>query len=379
MPFVSAVIVAAGNSSRMQGINKISADVNGMPVLTRTVLAFDRCADISEIIVVCHPDSMETAEGLIPQCGKPVRLTSGGDTRSRSVANGVAACDGNAGYFAIHDGARPFVTPRLISAVIAGAVECGACAPGVAVTDTVKRTDGSGMICETVDRTGLVRVQTPQVFKKDIYLAALKNGGDETDDCALVEKTGVPVRIIPGDENNIKITTRADIARAEEIAGKMTKIRVGHGYDVHRLVEGRDLILCGEKIPYEKGLLGHSDADVAVHALCDALLGAAAMGDIGAWFPDSDPKYKGIDSLLLLKEVCRMLDEKGYRIENIDVTVICQAPKLRPYIDGMRARIASVTAVDAECVSIKATTEEGLGFTGDGSAVAAHAVVLLRQ
>ncbi len=379
MPYVSAIIVAAGRSSRMGGVNKMSLYVGGIPVLARTVKAFDACESVSEIIVVCPPDKFEETKSLLPVCSKPLKIIGGGKTRSRSVANGVGACDERTGYFAIHDGARPFVSVDLVKATIAGAVEKGACAPGVAVSDTVKRVDGSGFITETVSRDGLIRVQTPQVFKKDIYLAALQAGGEETDDCALAEKAGFPVLIIPGEETNIKITTMADISRAGEIAQRIKQTRVGHGYDVHRMVEGRELVLCGVKIPYKKGLLGHSDADVAVHALCDALLGAAALGDIGLWFSDSDPKYKDIDSLVLLDEVCRMLSEKLFEIENIDITIICQAPKLRLYIDEMRTIIASRTAVDGSCVNVKATTEEGLGFTGDGSAVAAHAVVMIKQ
>ena len=237
------------------------------------------------------------------------------------------------------------------------------------------------MVENTPDRSTLYAVQTPQCFDRAAYLAALDELDEAsarlvTDDCSLFELTGRPVELVQGDYANIKITTREDLPRTEN-GGK--KMRIGHGYDVHRLVEGRKLIMGGVTIPYEKGLLGHSDADVLLHAVSDALLGAAALGDIGKHFPDTDPRYEGADSLMLLREVGRLLDETGYTVGNIDATVLCQAPKLAPHIPAMRQNIANALGLALDDVSVKATTEEHLGFTGEGLGIAAHAVALIEK
>ena len=255
--------------------------------------------------------------------------------------------------------------------------------------DTIKQAKGGDgktvpegcMVENTPDRSTLYAVQTPQCFDRAAYLAALDELDEAsarlvTDDCSLFELTGRPVELVQGDYANIKITTREDLPRAEN-GGK--KMRIGHGYDVHRLVEGRKLIMGGVTIPYEKGLLGHSDADVLLHAVSDALLGAAALGDIGKHFPDTDPRYEGADSLMLLREVGRLLDETGYTVGNIDATVLCQAPKLAPHIPAMRQNIANALGLALDDVSVKATTEEHLGFTGEGLGIAAHAVALIEK
>ena len=236
------------------------------------------------------------------------------------------------------------------------------------------------MVAETPDRSTLYAVQTPQCFDRAAYLAALEELDAEkarlvTDDCSLFELTGRPVQLTQGDYANLKITTREDLPRPQQKEGE--PMRIGHGYDVHRLVEGRKLILGGVEIPYEKGLLGHSDADVLLHAVMDAVLGAAALGDIGQHFPDTDPAYKGADSLALTREVARIIAEHGYKVGNIDATILCQRPKLAPHIPAMRRNIADAFGLPVDAVSVKATTEEHLGFTGEGLGIAAHAVALI--
>ena len=276
---------------------------------------------------------------------------------------------------------------RRTEEAIQAAAQHGAAAPAIPVKDTIKQAKGGNgktvpegcMVENTPDRSTLYAVQTPQCFDRAAYLAALDELDEAsarlvTDDCSLFELTGRPVELVQGDYANIKITTREDLPRAEN-GGK--KMRIGHGYDVHRLVEGRKLILGGVEVPYEKGLLGHSDADVLAHAVMDAVLGAAALGDIGQHFPDNDPEYAGADSLKLACRVAQILKEHGWRIENIDATLLCQRPKLAPHIPAMRANLAAAFGLPVEAVSVKATTEEHLGFTGEGLGIAAHAVALI--
>ena len=249
------------------------------------------------------------------------------------------------------------------------------------VKDTLKRTDEDGVILDTPDRANLWRVQTPQVFDRAALCAAmataLAESKDYTDDCQLMEAAGHKVRLVQGLDTNLKLTTPEDIRLAKALMKEEKPMRIGHGYDVHKLVEGRDLILGGVKIEYEKGLLGHSDADVLTHAIMDALLGAAALGDIGKLFPDNDPAYAGADSVALLGRVVERITAEGYTIGNIDATILCQRPKLAPHIPQMRDILAAACGVPADRVSVKATTEEGLGFTGTGEGIAAHCVCLL--
>ena len=278
----------------------------------------------------------------------------------------------------------------MIERCIQAAVEYGAATAAVRVKDTIKQANEEGFIEQTPDRSRLYLTQTPQVFEAGLYRRAVKQaqreGLDFTDDCQLVEHIGHAVKLCEGDYCNIKITTPEDIAVAKAMAGqqeqqeeKRMEIRTGHGYDVHRLTQGRKLILGGVEIPWEKGLLGHSDADVLVHAVMDALLGAAALGDIGRHFPDTDPRYAGADSICLLKQVVLLLKGKGYSISNIDCTIIAQRPKLKDYIPQMAKNIADACQIDAEQVNVKATTEEQLGFTGSGEGMSAHSVCLITR
>ena len=293
-------------------------------------------------------------------------------TRADSVRNGLQAAEGE--LVAIHDAARPFVSQSVITAALEAAARTGAAAPAVPVKDTIKIVGEGNQVAATPDRSTLYAVQTPQGFSRQKYLQALASVTGEkarqvTDDCSLFELAGMPVVLTEGSYGNYKITTREDLQKEKTM-------RIGHGYDVHRLVEGRKLILGGVEIPYEKGLLGHSDADVLLHAVMDAVLGAAALGDIGKHFPDTDPAYKGADSLALTRAVA-LIRQHGYTVGNIDATILCQAPKLAPHIAAMRQNIAAAFEVPVEAISVKTTTEEHLGFTGEGLGIAAHAVALL--
>ena len=380
----SAVILAAGTSSRM-GFDKLAFDLGGETVLGRSIRAFDTCPQIGEIILVTGEDCA-LAQKEAARCRKPVHLVTGGATRAESARRGVAAASGQ--MVAIHDGARPFVSHAVIQEALAGAEEWGAAIPAVPVKDTVKlgaAGDGRSvppqcLVHYTPNRSTLYAVQTPQCFDRDTYLRVsqqLEEGeaSQVTDDASLFELAGLPVLLTQGDYANYKITTREDLPGGMQ--GE-TNMRIGHGYDVHRLVEGRPLILGGVTVPYEKGLLGHSDADVLTHAVMDAVLGAAALGDIGQHFPDTDPAYAGADSLALARAVADLLARAGWQVGNIDATILCQKPKLAPHIPAMRRHLADAFGLPVEAVSVKATTEEHLGFTGEGLGIAAHAVALIQ-
>ena len=382
----SAVVLAAGSSSRM-GFDKLGFDLGGETVLGRSLRAFDACPRIGEIVLVTGRDTA-LAGREAARCRKPVRLVQGGDTRAESARRGVEAAGGE--LVAIHDAARPFVSQAVIEAALQGAAQWGAAAPAVPLKDTVKRgTPGDGrtvpascLVDVTPDRSSLYAVQTPQCFDRDTYLRVSGQLDPErarmvTDDASLFELAGLPVRLTAGEYANYKITTREDLPGGGIQQGE-NAMRIGHGYDVHRLVEGRPLILGGVNVPFEKGLLGHSDADVLAHAVMDAVLGAAALGDIGQHFPDSDPAYAGADSLALACHVAELLRAAGWRVGNIDATILCQRPKLAPHIPAMRQNLAAAFGLPADAVSVKATTEEHLGFTGEGLGIAAHAVALIQ-
>lgn len=365
---VCAMILAAGSSSRM-GFDKLFYPLDGQPVLAHSLRAMEKHPLVGSIVLVAGEGNLDKVQKLAQSCKKPATVVRGGATRAESVLNGLEKAVGE--YVAIHDGARPFVSEEVITAAIEGAIRTGAAAPAVPVKDTIKAAAGA-LVDFTPPREKLYAVQTPQVFRLENYRKALETVRDDsiTDDCQLFERAGLPVELTKGDYANYKLTT------PEDLKGEK-RMRIGHGYDVHKLVEGRRLILGGVDIPYEKGLLGHSDADVLAHAVMDALLGAAALGDIGKHFPDSDPAYKGADSLVLARHTAELLAKEGWKIGNVDATVLCQAPKLAPHIPAMRRNIAAALGVDEGRISVKATTEEHLGFTGAGLGIAAHAVALL--
>jgi len=304
------------------------------------------------------------------------------------VVNAFAKTSAKAEVIVIHDAARPFVTGDVIGRAIDGAQAHGAAIAAVGVRDTVKQTgdpspDGSRLIRATIPRDKVFLAQTPQAFRRDLLARALSEGVevDATDEAMLVERLGLPVHVVEGDARNIKITTLDDLENArlegDGVSRRRNLMRIGNGYDLHRLVAGRPLILGGVTIPFELGLDGHSDADIVCHAVTDAVLGAAGAGDIGRLFPDTDPQWKGADSIALLKGAVATIHDAGYRVSNVDVTVIAQKPKLLPYLEAMRANLAAALGIDAGAVSVKGKTNEGVESMGRSESMACHAVALL--
>ena len=372
------VVLAAGSGRRCgQERNKMFIRIGNMSVLERSLTAFEQSGCFDHIILVYRGcDRVETENAAKRVLSLPFTLVEGGRERQFSVENALHAIQ-DADIVAVHDGARCFIKPEVIRACIEKARETGAAAAGVKTRDTIKVVDGD-IIKETLDRNRLVNIQTPQVFRyellKNAHESAASDGFLGTDECILLERLGLPVSFIESRYDNIKITTREDIVHGMAIAGVHT--RTGIGCDAHRLQQGRRLVLGGVEIPYEKGLLGHSDADVLLHAVIDALLGAAAAGDIGRHFPETE-EYRGISSLELLRRTKDIVAEKGYGIVNIDATIVMQAPKLAPYIDLMRANIAAALQIDEGSVSVKAKTTEGMGFEGSGEGTSAIAIATL--
>ena len=387
----AAVIVAAGRGSRMGlGRNKVLAPLAGVPVIVRTVRAFEETGLFDGgIVVVTGEDDLPEMRALFARFGVGAALTLGGADRQESVYRGLQAVNPAADVIAIHDGARPLVTRAVIERTIKSAQRYGSGVAAVMLKDTVKRVDAEGVVVDTPRRDALRAVQTPQTFDarliREAHARFAQGTERATDDAMLAEWAGRRVRLTEGDVENIKLTTPEDMLLAGQVIlrregrtkEETNMLRIGHGYDVHRLVEGRKLILCGVEVPYTLGLLGHSDADVALHALMDALLGAAALGDIGRHFPDTDPAYAGADSGRLLDHVVSLLEQKGYAVGNVDVTIICQRPKLKDYIEQMRENVAAHLKVDSDCVNIKATTTEKLGFEGEGLGISSHAVACI--
>lgn len=384
----SVIIACGGSASRMNGINKLFYELENTPVIIHTARNFDSIDEISEIIFSSSSDNMpllKKALGDYPLT-KPYKIVLGGSTRQQSVFNGVKACE-KCDVICVHDGARPFISQDTIKANLYDAKEHGCAIVGVMTKDTVKLAE-NGIITSTTKRENTFCAQTPQSASYEIYNKcmqnALTNSLDFTDDSQLFEAMGYMPKITQGEYSNIKITTSEDIALANSIVKKedntMTfPFRIGHGYDVHKLTEGRKLILGGVEIAHTMGLDGHSDADVLTHAVMDSILGAAAMGDIGRLFPDTDMAYKGADSIELLKAVCQKVYAQGYSIVNIDATICAQAPKISPHYEAMRQNLANACGIDLSEVSVKATTEEGLGFTGEKKGISATAVCMIRK
>ena len=379
-----AVIVAAGRGERAGlGKNKVFWPVDGRSALARCLDAFEACGRFDGAVIVLSQSDMQAYEALAVSEGPFLlvkQIALGGDTRQASVYNGLKALPEDAGIVAIHDAARPFVSQDVIEATLESARMYGSGVISTPVVDTIKQVGPGGEVT-SLERASLRAVQTPQTFDYHKILEAHEraraDGLSVTDDAMLFEHYYAGVRLVsaPGAEANIKLTTRADFEVLERRS--RPDVRVGQGYDVHRLVEGRRLVLCGVEIPWEKGLDGHSDADVAVHALMDALLGALGEGDIGRHFPDTDPAYKGADSMRLLAVVMEKVRVAGWRVGNADVTIVAQRPKLAGYMDAMKQNIAWGLGVAPECVNVKATTTERLGFEGEGLGISAQAVALL--
>ena len=378
--YLTAIILAAGSGSRMGAdTTKQKMNICGKSLLWHSVKAFSDCLYVNSIVIVSRSDEIDWARAELSEFSKIEAVVAGGNTRAESARLGFAAVSNKSGFVAVHDGARCLIRPRDIDAVINAAFIHGAATAASAVTDTLKYSD-DGFIKNTVSRSNLFSAQTPQVFKAELYgkaLAASEADDSVTDDNMMMEKIGINVAVVITGKHNIKITTGDDLDYAEYIlsgGGRMTEIRTGHGYDVHRFAEGRRLILGGVDIPYEKGLLGHSDADVLVHAIMDSLLGACGLGDIGRHFPDSSREFKDISSLVLLARVKELLNNNGFEIVNIDATLVMQKPKIAEYIDKMTNNVAEILKIDRSRINIKATTEEHLGFTGRMEGVSAHSV-----
>lgn len=374
MTTTTAIIVAAGRGLRVGGKTpKQFLHLKGSSVLERTIAAFANHANIQQIILVVSPND----DGLLTNLDlRGARLVHGGASRDASVQAGLNAARG-ADNVVIHDGARPLVSARLISDVIMALETHAGAAPALAVTDALWRGD-AGKVTAAHPRENLFRAQTPQGFHLEAITAAHgAHTGGAADDVEVALAHGLDVAIIAGDEANIKITHASDFARAEQILERDMDIRLGNGYDVHRFCDGDQVMLCGVSVPHSHGLDGHSDADVGMHAVTDALYGALAMGDIGQHFPPSDPQWKGAASTIFLEHAIKMTHEHGFTISNVDCTLVCEMPKIGPHAVDMRREMARIMGMDMDRVSVKATTSERLGFTGRGEGIAAIATATL--
>ena len=386
-----AIIPAGGSGRRLKaGIAKQYLLLDGLPVLVHSLKAFEQALVINEIIVVVpESDIKYVREELIKKndLKKVTNVIAGGAQRQDSVRNGLAAIDDKCDIVLVHDGVRPFVTEKMINEVVAAAKKDQAASIGVKAKDTIKETQDNGLVVKTVQRQNIWLTQTPQAFPfavlKKAYEAAQSDNYYGTDDASLVERIGIKVKMIAGSYDNIKITTPEDLIIAEALlrskSGGEMQMRVGCGYDSHRFVKGRKLVLGGAEIPFEKGLQGHSDADALIHAIGDALLGAAGAGDIGRHFPDTDPQYQDISSMLLLGRVREIITSKGFTVNNIDATIIMEKPKVAPFAAQIIANIAEALHLAVTDINIKAKTNEGMGFVGRGEGVAVSAVATLNK
>jgi 2-C-methyl-D-erythritol 4-phosphate cytidylyltransferase / 2-C-methyl-D-erythritol 2,4-cyclodiphosphate synthase len=380
--YVTAIIAAGGRGERFgAGQPKQLVSIGGRTMLERSVDAFLTHAAVDEVIVALPAELADRPPAFLTQTAKPMRIVAGGARRQDSVAAAFRAVAADSDVIVVHDAARPFPSADLISRTIDAAAESGAALAAIAARDTVKEVTGS-MVRATLDRRTIYLAQTPQAFRRDVLRDALAVTSDATDEASLAEQAGHAVRIVEGETTNIKITTPEDLWMAEAISrgGKAARTgRAGMGYDLHRLVEGRPLILGGVTIPFERGLAGHSDADAVCHAVTDAILGAAGAGDIGRHFPDTDQQWKGASSIDLLRRAVAVVNGLGLAVGNVDTTVILERPKLAPHIGAMRANLAGVLGVTVDRVSVKGKTNEGIGELGRGEAIAVHAIALVRS
>lgn len=376
---VAALVVAAGRGERAGGeLSKQYAPLLGRPVLAWSVAALAE-AGVGQIAIAIAPEHEQLCRAATAG-GPPVRLVQGGATRTDSVRAGLAAVD-DADVILIHDAARPGLKPTLVHSLI-GAIDKGAAgaAPALAIADSIRRADASGAIIGEVDRDGLMRVQTPQAFRADILraaYAALPVEAALSDDLAVVRAYGGACVLVPGDPRLMKITYPEDLALMQSMLSGDRVTCVGTGFDAHRFGAGDSVTLCGVRIAHDKGLVGHSDADAGWHALVDAILGALGEGDIGAHFPPSDPQWKGADSERFLRHAARLAADAGARIVHVDMTLVCERPKIGPHREAMRTRTADVLGLPISRVSVKATTTERLGFLGREEGLAAQATATL--
>ena len=381
MPRTAALIVAAGRGTRLGApLPKQYLTLGGVPVLRRTVEAFTRHPAVDRVRVVIHPDDRPLHDRALAGLAvlEPV---AGGAARQDSVRNGLESLAAlRPDRVLVHDAARPFASAELIGRILAALDEAPGAIAAIPLRDTVKRA-AAGRVAATLDRASLWRAQTPQGFRFPEILAAPRAaaGSDLPDDAAVAERAGIEVRLIEASEVNFKVTTSDDLDRAERLlAAGLGDIRTGSGFDVHAFGPGDHVWLCGVRVPHAQGLVGHSDADVGLHALTDALLGAIAAGDIGMHFPPSDPQWRGAPSHRFLSHALELVRRAGGTVAHVDVTLICERPKVGPHRAAMTARIAEILGLDPGRVSVKATTTEKLGFTGRGEGIAAQAVATIR-
>jgi 2-C-methyl-D-erythritol 4-phosphate cytidylyltransferase/2-C-methyl-D-erythritol 2,4-cyclodiphosphate synthase len=394
--FVSAILAAGGRGTRLgAGMPKQLVPLGDRSILQRAFDTLNTLDRIDEIVVALPADLAAAPPHFLISTRKPVRIVDGGARRQDSVALAFARTSAEADVIVIHDAARPFASPDLFTRVIDAASRGGAAIAALQAQDTVKEATtaaGIHVVANTIARESVYLAQTPQAFTRQVLADAIKQGsalGTATDEATLAERAGHPVRLVDGEPSNIKITTEHDLRVSEVLASPQLaspqplalspqpSIRIGTGYDLHRLEPGHPLILGGVEIPHERGLIGHSDADVLCHAITDAILGGAAQGDIGRHFPDTDPAWKGANSLELLKRAAEIVHAAGFAVANVDAVVIAQQPKLAPYVDQMRRRLASAMQIDREAVSVKGKTNETVGEIGRQEAIAVHAVALL--
>ncbi len=386
---VTAIIVAGGRGTRVGGdVPKQLRMVGGRTLLEHALVPFDRCSLIDNLIVVLPDRFSGVTELNWRGIETPVQVCSGGERRQDSVAAGVDAVPDDVDVVLVHDAARPFCSTRLIVKVVESAVEHNAVVPALPAVDTVKAVGKEGatlIVRETFPRELIYLAQTPQGFRTDVIKNAVKlgrTGVDATDEAALVEKTGVLVRLVDGETENFKVTTSDDFLRATaRIMASQGRegalMRVGLGYDLHRTVVGRRLVLGGVDIPHDRGLEGHSDADVVCHALIDAILGAAGAGDIGRHFPNSDPRWKDISSIELLRTAVKVIEDRGFSVWNVDIVVIAEAPRISSHVPAIIDQLSEVLQIDAGSISVKGKTAEAMDAIGRGDAIAAHAVASL--
>jgi len=394
---IAAIIPAAGSGSRMGlPFPKQFFELEGIPILIYTLQVFQQVESIGLVIVVVPPESCVWAEEQVQkyQLSKVLKVVAGGKHRQDSVLAGFEALPQEVELVLVHDAVRPFVPVSVVENCLKEAETEGAAMAAVPVKDTLKAVATDKVIEQTIDRSGVWQAQTPQaakvsVLKKAYAAAAKQKDFIATDEAALLERINFPVKVVEGSEKNIKITRPEDLILAKAILMESREYnnilegnclyRSGYGYDAHRLVDGRSLVLGGVVVPHEKGLQGHSDADVLTHALCDAMLGGAGAGDIGQHFPDTDEKFKDISSLKILESVAGLVLIKGYVLQNADITMVAQKPKLATYFEAMKKNLATACGADPAVINLKATTTEQMGFEGREEGMSAHAVVLLKK
>jgi 2-C-methyl-D-erythritol 4-phosphate cytidylyltransferase/2-C-methyl-D-erythritol 2,4-cyclodiphosphate synthase len=381
----TAAIIVAGGRGRRFGAStpKQLIELGGTSILQRSVEAFVSHPRVDRVVVVLPEDLVGTPPPYLNGSGRRLTIVAGGPRRQDSVANGVAALDGTDDIVLIHDAARPFVDADTISRTIDAAAETGAAIAAMPARDTVKLASGDGCVARTIPREQVFLAQTPQAFRWSVLQQAIGLGRGEleaTDEASLVERAGLKVRLVDGGTHNMKITTPDDLAVARGLlsgGGTVTPLRIGLGYDLHRLVDGRPLVLGGVEIAFERGLDGHSDADVLCHAITDAVLGAAAAGDIGRHFPDTDERWRGASSIELLRQSACLVRGLGFEVVNVDAVVMAERPAIAPHVPAIAGRVAEALAVAPGAVSVKGKTGERIGEIGRGEAIAAQAVVLL--